>query len=150
MPALGLPPFPVNPVLARVAVGVVTVLSVASALNYYRTLDEKNVRYAASWMTDTIGLSSDRFQGVAEMLPTDAVLGYVSDLPVSTQRGMVWFFGARYALAPRLIAWPDDVPKQEWILGNFSAPTDLGQIENENSLDLVRDLGSGVTVFRSR
>jgi len=34
--------------------------------------------------------------------------------------------------------------KQDWILGNFSKPIELYQIETQNQLGLVWEFGSGV------
>jgi hypothetical protein len=148
-----------NPVLARAAVGIVVALAVAGALNFYRTVDEKNLMYTSPSITDIIDVGPERFRGVIAMLPTEAVVGYISDLPNSSpeesSRRALWFFGARYALAPRLIVWPGQLgnrsihaQKQDWVLGDFSKPMDLVQIERENHLNLVRDFGSGVLVFR--
>jgi hypothetical protein len=39
--------------------------------------------------------------------------------------------------------------KEHWVLGNFSKPVDFAQIERENRLNLVRDFGLGVVLFRS-
>ena len=141
-----------NPVLARAAVGIVVALAVAGALNFYRTVDEKNLRYTSPSITDIIDVGPERFRGVIAMLPTEAVVGYISDLPNSSpeesRKRALWFFGARYALAPRLIVWPTNAQKEDWVLGNFFKPMDLVQIERENHLNLVRDFGSGVLVFR--
>jgi hypothetical protein len=81
--------------------------------------------------------------------PPKAVLGYISDLP-EEGAGAIWFAGARHALAPRLLVPLQNPQKQDWILGNFSKSVDLHQIETQNQLQLVRDFGSGVAVFRSR
>jgi hypothetical protein len=136
-----------NPVLARAAVGIVVGLTVAGALNFYRTVDEKNLFYSAPWMTDIIDVGPERFRGVIAMLPAEAVIGYVSDLSSSRERDLQ-FFGARYALAPRLIVSLWHAQKEDWVLGNFSKPMDVVQIEKENHLKLVRDFGSRVLVFR--
>jgi hypothetical protein len=139
-----------NPVLARAAVGIVVALAVASALNFYRTIDEKNLFHIPS-INDIINSGPKRFRGVIAMLPAEAVVGYISDpansSAESSQRALC-FFGARYALAPRLIVWPKNAQKEDWVLGNFFKPVDLVQIERENHLKLVRDFGSGVLVFR--
>jgi hypothetical protein len=152
MPRSESPPLAMNPVLARAAVGIVVALAVAGALNFYRTVDEKNLRYTSPSITDIIDVGPERFRGVIAMLPTEAVVGYISDLPnsspESSQRAHLWFFGARYALAPRLLVRPTNAQKEDWVLGNFFKPMDLVQIERENHLNLVRDFGSGVLVFR--
>lgn len=81
--------------------GIVAALALIGALRYYRTVDSKALGYEAPWIEDVIRISPERFRGVVAMLPADAVLGYVSDLPISSQRGQVWVLGARDALAPR-------------------------------------------------
>jgi hypothetical protein len=138
-----------NPVLNRAALGTMVALAVVGAISYCHTVGEKNLSYQAPWMTDVIGSGPERFREVIAMVPPEAVVGYVSDLPDSTQRGQVAFYGARYALAPRLVILHETPQKQDWILGNFSKPVDLAQIEKENRLNLVQDLGSGVVIFRS-
>lgn len=143
------PPFAMNPVLARAAVGIVVALAVAGALNFYRTIDKKSLFHIPS-MNDIINAGPKRFRGVIAMLPAEAVVGYVSDIPNSTPTGErnLWIIGARYALAPRLLVSPTNAQKGDWVLCNFFKPMDLVQIERENHLKLVRDFGSGVLVFR--
>jgi hypothetical protein len=136
-----------NPVPAWAAVGIVVALAVAGALNFYRAVDEKNLRLNP-WVTDIIDVGPKRFRGVVAMLPAEAVVGYISDLPESSERAHLCNLGARYALAPRLIVGLTNVQKEDWVLGNFFKPMDLVQIERENHLNLVRDFGSGVLVFR--
>ena len=139
-----------NPVLTRVAVGMVVALAVAGALNYLRTIDEKNLRYTSPWITDIIDASPKRFHGVIAILPAEAVVGYISDLPESSERARLCFIEARYALAPRLIVRHTNAQKEDWVLGNFFKPMDLAQFERENHLNLVRDFGSGILVFQRR
>ena len=137
-----------NPVLARAAVGLVVALAVAGALNFYRTVDERKLRYRDPWMTEIVDVGTKRFRGVIAMLPAEAAIDYVSDLPDSSRRGQLWKLWARYALVPRLTVWPGLAQKEDWVLGNFFKPVDLVQFERENHLNLVRDFGSGVLVFR--
>jgi hypothetical protein len=150
-----------NPVLTRAATGMVLALAVAGALNYYHSVDERNRAYQDPWATYMIGIGPERFRGVIAMVPPEAVVGYVSDLPdlfnlpdllssEKSRRGAVWSAQAWYALAPRLVIPHQNPKNQDWILGNFSKPVDLAQIERENRITLVRDFGAGVVVFRSR
>ena len=138
-----------NSALARAALVALVALAVIGALNFYLTVDEKDLRYHAAWITHIIGIGPERFREVNAMVPTEAVVGYFSDLPNLTGDGAAGFNGARYALAPRLVVPYDSRQMQDWILGNFSKPIDLALIERENSLKLVRDFGSGVMLFRS-
>jgi hypothetical protein len=134
-----------HPLLTRAAVCIV-VLALAGAVNYYRTVDKKKDQDPST--TYIIGIGPKRFREVIAMVPPEAVLGYISDLP-EEGAGAVRFAGARYALAPRLLIPHQDLQKQDWILGDFSKSVDLHQIETQNQLQLVRDFGSGVAVFRS-
>ena len=136
-----------NPVLPRAAVGIVVALAVAGALNFYCTIDEKNFFHIPS-INDILNAGPKRFRGVIAMLPAEAVVGYISDIPNSSPESNLWILGARYALAPRLIVRHTNAQKEDWVLGNFFKPMDLVQIERENHLKLVRDFGSGVLVFR--
>jgi len=141
-----------NPALTRAGVGVVVALAVAGALNFYRTVDERSHWYRDPWITDMFSNGPERFREFKAIVPPEAVLGYFSDLPDASANDWridVWYFGARYALAPRLVVPHDNPQKEYWILGNFSKPVDLSQFERENQLKLVRDFGSGVVLFRS-
>jgi len=124
-------------------------LALAGAVNYYLTVDSKNRDCQDPSTTYVIGIGPTRFCEVIAMVPPQAVLGYISDLPEEGVAGAIWFAGARHALAPRLLIPHQNPQKQDWILGNFSQPSDLHQIETQNHLQLVRDFGSGVAVFRN-
>jgi hypothetical protein len=121
----------------------------ASVVDYYRTVDKKNRAWQDPSTAYIIGIGPKRFREVISMMPPGAVLGYISDLPEEGSCAE-WFAGARHALAPRLLIPLQNPQKQHWILGNFSKSVDLHQIEAQNQLQLVRDFGSGVAVFRSR
>ena len=138
-----------HPLLTRAAVCLVVGLALASVVDFYRTVDKKNRTWQDPSTTYIIGIGPKRFREVISMMPPEAVLGYISDLP-EEGAGAVWFAGARHALAPRLLIPLQNPQKQDWILGNFSKPVDLHQIEAQNQLQLVRDFGSGVAMFRSR
>jgi hypothetical protein len=75
------------------------------------------------------------------MMPPEAVLGYISDLPEEGSCAE-WFAEARHALAPRLLIPLQNPQKQHWILGNFSKSVDLHQIETQNQLQLVLPTGN--------
>ena len=136
--------------VAQAALGVVASLALASAVNYYRTVGEKNRAYQDPWMTSMIGIQAERLREVIAMVPAEAVVGYISDSPLDQGRDAARFAGARYALAPRLVVPHDSAQKQDWVLGNFSKPVDVVRIQRENRVKLVKDFGSGVMVFRSK
>jgi len=137
-----------NSALARAAIVMVPALAIAAALNFYRTAEEKRLRYHAARESQYIAAGPERFRGVNAIVPAEAEVGYLSDLATSNSDGELWFDGAQYALAPRLVVPYESVQRKDWILGNFSKPVDLAQIERENHLKLVRDFGSGVVLFR--
>jgi hypothetical protein len=74
-----------------------------------------------------------------------SVVGYLSDLPLADAPGQAAYFGVAMALAPRLVVRDADGPA--WVLGNFSRPQDFAAAEAAG-LELVRDLGNGVILFR--
>ena len=98
---------------------------------------------------------ADRLAGVVQMLPRTAIVGYVSEAPDDSPSGtaagsdstmaLAMFNTARYALAPRLVVQDTD---REWVLGNFAKPPDYQAIARAHRLQLVRDFGNGVALFR--
>ncbi|MCS6951347.1 MAG: hypothetical protein RMK57_10510 [Bryobacterales bacterium] len=120
----------------------VAFLAVAAALNYYEIASQSVPdRYG-------IGAQQQRFHPVASVLPPGAVVGYISDLSPDDARGSAAFFAAQYHLAPRiLVPFPAERPV-DWVLGNFSRPTDLDDVSRRHHLVLVRDFGRGVMIFR--
>ena len=91
-----------NLVLMRIGVGMVVVLAVAGALNFHHTVDERNPRFQAPWKTYMLAIGPERFREVIAMVPAEAVVGYISDLPDSGSDGPVWFLETQYALTPRV------------------------------------------------
>jgi hypothetical protein len=143
-----------HPALAQAVLGAVTALSLASAFHYYRSVDQKNRYYQDPRMTYLLGIQEQRLRGVIAMVPAEAVVGYMADLPAVP--GAHWptdaefiFTAVRYALAPRLVIPYERGQKEDWVLGDFSKPFDLAQIENEDRLRLAKDLGSGLLLFQS-
>src|SRR5262245_8317607 len=65
-----------------------------------------------------------RFEGVRDIVPADAVLGYVTDRERGSAMASAMFGEAQYALAPRILQWGDG---HEWVLGNFSKPFSGGE-----------------------
>jgi hypothetical protein len=142
-----------SPKIAKAVPGIVAVLALASAFHYYLTVDKRNQFYQDPRMTYQIGIQSERLSGVMEMVPADAVVGYVTDLPPRLDAH--WptndefiFTAVRYELAPRLVMPLVAGQMQTWVLGNFSKPVDLEQIERQYHLKLVKDFGSGVILFQ--
>jgi hypothetical protein len=91
-----------------------------------------------------VNLQPARLAGVMETIPSTAVVGYLSDQNNSTA-ALAMFNSARYTLAPRLLVEGTD---RDTVLGNFTKPADYAAIAREHGLEVVRDFGNGVVLFR--
>jgi hypothetical protein len=92
-----------------------------------------------------IGAQFDRLAPVAAVVPQNAILGYLTDVPQGSVTESAMLIGAQYVLAPRLVvrgAGP------EWVLGNFTRPADFGAFGRSRGLELQQDFGNGVVLFR--
>ena len=138
---------PAYPWTVPAAIGAVICLSLWGCLNFYQLTSMLN-----SSKKDPYGLllQERRFRQVDTMLPQDAVVGYISDVPFGGVRGSAAFFGAQYVLAPRLVVELPARQKLEWVLGNFSEPGDYGGVAEAHQLAIVKDFGSGIVVFRKQ
>jgi hypothetical protein len=130
---------------ARVAAAIsaVALLSLAAALEHYSA--------ARATAADPYGIlvQEERFREAGAILPSGAVVGYISDVPFEEVRGSVAFFGAQYALAPGiLVDLSSGAASPEWVLGDFARPADLDALARSRGLSVVRDFGRGVMVFR--
>jgi hypothetical protein len=115
------------------------------AVRSYREIDAYGRAYQDPYM---INLQPERLRDAARMLPENGVVGYLSDLSLADPPGQAAYFGVANALAPRLVVRDPDSP--QWVLGNFSRPQDFAAMGGAHRLDLVRDLGNGVVIFRRR
>jgi hypothetical protein len=124
--------------------GAVALLALAGAVHLYeqaQALRKEPDPYR-------IGMQADRFAGVLAQVPPGEVMGYITDQAPGSVVAQAMYFGAQYALAPRLLVWEGKAPKREWVLGNFPRPVDLGTLARERGLKPIRDLGSGVVLLR--
>ena len=126
---------------ALIGVGAVLVLSLLACLDYYQAVEEFNRSYQDPYLIEE---QAQRFREVKAMLPAESVVGYVSDAPAESVRGAAMFFGAQYALAPRLLDPHKTHANESWVVANFSQPVELGQIEKENRIRLFKDLAARV------
>ena len=90
-----------------------------------------------------VNLQPARLAGVMETIPRTAVVGYLSDQNNSTA-ALAMFNSARYTLAPRLLVEGTD---RDWVLGNFTKPSDYAAIARERGLRVVQDFGNGVVLL---
>jgi hypothetical protein len=130
----------------------VVLLTAAGLLNLYQNTETQ----AAQGDPYQIDTQLTRMQQAAASLPERArvgyVVGYVTDMDVSSARGLLAFNAARYALAPRLLV-PGTSPAvgsddAGWVLGNFSQPIDFQAFGAQRGLTFARDLGDGVVLYK--
>ncbi|MCL5746545.1 MAG: hypothetical protein M1541_21875 [Acidobacteria bacterium] len=133
------------PVRAWIGFGVASFLCLATSLEYYSTTTEF---YRRNPDPMEVALQERRLAMVRADVRETAIIGYFSDLPLSTNSGSAAFFQALYTLAPRLLV-PETTSRQpKLVLGNFHMRPDLGQLEREHGLKLIKDYGGGVRLFR--
>ena len=89
-----------------------------------------------------------RYAVVRADLPALSVVGYYSDVPTGTREGDVAFFATLYSLAPHLVVEEVRGRRPELVIGNFSKMPDLGRLERERGLKLVKNYHGGVMLFR--
>jgi hypothetical protein len=119
------------------------------ALDFYASTQELT---SPSSDVYRIGEQEARFGAITAALPRTGTIGYVSDQPLEQTVGSAMYFGAQYALAPRLLSTArllstDGSAGQRLVVGNFSRPADWNQFAAERKLKFVRDFGSGVVLF---
>jgi hypothetical protein len=126
-------------------IGGVVLLSLFTAFQSYRSADAYARAYQDPYM---IHAQPERLREAVRYLPDKAVIGYLSDLPFDGVPGQSAHFGIMYALAPRLVTRSAD--SHEWVVGNFSHPLDYAAAGRQHQLELVKDFGNGIVLFRRR
>jgi hypothetical protein len=137
----------IYPLPVLLVVGAVGFMSLWGCLDFYRSVKLRN-----SMNNDPydVAVQLERFRGPDSLLPRTALVGYISDVPFDEARGSAAFFGAQYALAPRILVELSEEQKPEWVLGNFSKLTDYEALASLDQLAVVKDFGRGLIVFRRR
>lgn len=127
---------------ARVLAGLIPV-AIAAVL-----ASADSLQLASQLQPNPFGIQSavQRFAGAATRLPPLGAVGYISDLPVPSQRGTIAFLAAQYALAPRLLVLVKRTSPQQAV-GNFSRPIDYAGTGAKAGYALDADLGNGVVLF---
>jgi hypothetical protein len=126
-------------------IGVVVFLSIGSAFQAYRSADDNARAYQDPYR---INAQPDRLREAVRYLPEKAQVGYLSDVSFEVATGSAAYFGVMYALAPRLVTRSAD--SHEWVVGNFSHPLDYAAAGRQHHLELVKDFGNGIVLFRGR
>jgi hypothetical protein len=126
------------PLRTLAGLGITALLSVYGAIQFYGEQTERNKTERDPYkLVD----QERRFAPVREIVPPNALVGYVSD--VATDPTLM--LTAQYALAPRLIV---QNPSSGWVIGNFARPQDFESFGHAHGLTLVKEFPDGVVLFR--
>jgi hypothetical protein len=131
---------------AHLAAGLAAIVSLLAALECSSALSASNQAAQDPYL---INIQDRRFSALAGAVPAGASVGYVSDLAPDSVAGQAAFQGARYALAPRLVAPLEAAaPGVSLAVGNFSGPVNLEDLRARQGLTLVHDFGGGILLLR--
>lgn len=133
------------PILTTAGAIAAGLLSVFAALGYWNTTTEYNQRSPDAYR---IGFQDSRFGKAAAIIPEDAAVGYATNLDFGTLKGSSAFFGAQYAMAPRVLVSVNSQHPYEFILANFDEVIDAEALAKENGWTVEKDFGAGLAVFR--
>jgi hypothetical protein len=130
----------------RVIAGVLiaALIALAASLETAQFVRQYNREYKDPYQ---IKKQDARFQGLKAILPPDPVLGYVSDKQQSDPQGAAMFFGAQYALAPRILVREPGPRQNQYVIGNFTRLSDFSEVARLLGMKLKADLGDGVVLF---
>ena len=136
---------PPSPLRVWAGIGLAGLLCLVSSLAFF---EENVASYRESPDPWAIARQQKRLAAVKSELPANSLLGYYSDVRFSDRRAAVAFFAVLYTLAPHLVVADEVKPLPELTVGNFSRRPDLGQLDREQGLRLVKDYGLGVMLLR--
>jgi hypothetical protein len=131
-----------SPLAAMAGLAAVAVLCLWGTLETYAFETSYQQQNRDPYM---IGAQFNRLTPVAAAVPEDATLGYLTDVQQGSVTESAMLIGAQYVLAPRLLVRGTG---REWVLGNFTRPADFGAFGRSHGLELQRDFGNGVVLFR--
>jgi hypothetical protein len=92
-----------------------------------------------------VAAQAARLEGVAALVPEDAILGYVTDMEMENLSARVMFNSTQYTLAPRILRQDTNAVR---VLGNFARPADFGDLGRRQGLSIERDFRNGIVLFR--
>jgi hypothetical protein len=130
------------PLRVRVGVALAVALSMWGVVEYFgfETAYQRQSRDPYQ-----VAAQAARLEGVAALVPEDAVLGYLTDVDVGIAGGWTMFNAAQYTLAPRILRQDT---AQTRVLGNFAHPADFGAVGRQHGLTVERDFQNGIVLFR--
>jgi hypothetical protein len=134
-----------NPWLLLIGACLLSVLALVGSFNARRELSDEQRAYRDPYR---VNVQSQRFGQAGELLPARGVVGYVSDMEFTSTAGLAAFLTAQYTLAPRALVAAASAQRPEWVVGNFAHPQDYAATGSPLGLQVVRDFGEGVVVYR--
>jgi hypothetical protein len=133
------------PLWLTAGLGTVVLLCLVTAYQSFQSVDAGAHAYQDPYL---INLQPERVREAIPYLPERGQVGYLSDLSFEVTAGSAAYFGVMNALAPRLVTRSAD--RHEWVVGNFSHPLDFAAEGRAHHLEMVKDFGNGIVLFRRR
>lgn len=112
------------------------------ALEYYQLESVWNNEFRDPYL---IAAQHARFEGAKQMIPPDAIVGYITDLEPNSVSWSAAFNGAQYVLAPRLL---EPGTTRQWLIANFARPADFLAFAKSTGFHIEKDFGNGVVVMK--
>ncbi len=134
-----------SPIRAWTGIGIAFLLTLSSSLGFF---DLYMAYYKANPDPWAVAKQEVRFDALRDELPVTSTLGYYSDVSSGRGGNPAAFYVALYDMVPHILVRDSASFKPDLVLGNFGRRPDLGQLERENGLKLVKDYGRGVMLFR--
>ena len=127
--------------MVHAAAAAVLILALWGAIDNY---DQESAFQSQTQNRDPylIQASMDRFAGLRQAIPEDAVLGFMTD--ASGTLADVLFGSAQYSLAPRLL---ERDAKPDLVLGDFARGADFTSLGGKYGLSIRQDFGNGVILY---
>ena len=134
---------PKYPLATKAGVLLAAALALWGVLGYFgsESLYQKQHRDPFKIAAESIRLGAFR-----EAVASNAILGYLTDVPLGKEASDGMFLAAQYTLAPRILQKETNRPH---VLGNFTRPVDLAAAGRPYGLSVERDFGNGVVLYRS-
>ena len=131
------------PLVTKAGVILAAALTLWGVVEYFGFESSYQQEYRDPYL---IGAQSAKFGTFLEAVAPNAVLGYLTDAEPGSVASDTMFLAAQYALAPRLL---EKRTNSLQVLGNFTRSADFAAIGRQKNLNLERDFGNGVVLYRS-
>jgi hypothetical protein len=127
----------------RVKIGV-TLIALYALVSTLAMLNKDAGRYHKSSI-DEVSLYENRFAGFKNILQPYTIVGYITDQ--QSDKVIEEYYLTQYVLSPIIIVRGTAFP---FVIGNFHKPVNISRISQDNHLTLIKELGDGVMLFKSK